>query len=61
LDQIQAEKTGVAFEEVREQIESSIPIRRYGLPEEFAKVVVFLASGANTYMTGQALVVDGGW
>lgn len=60
LDQIQADKAGVPFEELREQIESSIPIGRYGLPEEFAKVVVFLASGANTYVTGQALVVDGG-
>ncbi|WP_284250992.1 SDR family oxidoreductase [Tetragenococcus osmophilus] len=33
---------------------------RYGKPEEFAKVAAFLVSGANTYLTGQNLLVDGG-
>ncbi|WP_085991292.1 SDR family oxidoreductase [Oceanobacillus senegalensis] len=40
--------------------ESEIPMGRYGEPEEFAKAIVFLASGANTYITGQTLVVEGG-
>lgn len=60
LDNIQADKQGVPYEELRTKIESSIPIGRYGKPEEFAKTVVFLASGANTYVTGQTIVVDGG-
>ncbi|UJL45554.1 SDR family oxidoreductase [Virgibacillus sp. NKC19-16] len=60
LDQTRADKLDISYEELREQTESSIPIGRYGRPDEFAKMVVFLSSGANTYMTGQSFVVDGG-
>ena len=60
LDQKRADQAGVSAEEVREKAEQNIPIGRYGEPEEFAKAVVFLASGANTYLTGQSLVIDGG-
>lgn len=60
LDQIQADKQGVTLEEARTQNEAMIPIGRYGEPEEFARVAVFLGSAANAYVTGQALVVDGG-
>ncbi|WP_028784836.1 SDR family oxidoreductase [Thalassobacillus devorans] len=60
LDERRAEKLGTTAEKVKEQTEQSIPIGRYGEPDEFAKAVVFLASGANTYLTGQSLVVDGG-
>ncbi|MCF6092662.1 SDR family oxidoreductase [Microaerobacter geothermalis] len=60
LDQIRGDKLGISREEVRKQMETQIPLGRYGEPEEFAKAVVFFASGANTYITGQALLVDGG-
>jgi 3-oxoacyl-[acyl-carrier protein] reductase len=60
LDQVRADKLGVTAEEVRVQTEKSIPLGRYGEPEEFAKVAVYLCSGANSYVTGQAFVVDGG-
>ncbi|WP_066196374.1 MULTISPECIES: SDR family oxidoreductase [Gracilibacillus] len=43
-----------------QQLGENIPIGRIGQPDEFAKAVVFLGSGANTYITGQTLVVDGG-
>jgi NAD(P)-dependent dehydrogenase (short-subunit alcohol dehydrogenase family) len=36
------------------------PMRRIGEPEEIAGAAVFLASPASTFMTGQAIVVDGG-
>ncbi|TLS37241.1 SDR family oxidoreductase [Pseudalkalibacillus caeni] len=60
LDQANAEKAGLSAEDVRAKSENSIPMGRYGEPEEFAKAVVFLGSGANTYLTGQSIVVDGG-
>lgn len=60
LDRIRADKLGVTYEELREKTEESIPMGRYGTPEEFAKAVLFFCSGANTYITGQAFVVDGG-
>ena len=59
LDTITAEKRGDSFDEFTDHQKSLIPIGRYGQPEEFAKVVVFLASAANTYLTGQSLVIDG--
>ncbi|WP_377891024.1 SDR family oxidoreductase [Alkalihalobacillus sp. R86527] len=60
LDGKRADKLGVTVEELKEKTEQSIPIKRYGEPDEFAKMLVFLGSGANTYVTGQSLVVDGG-
>jgi len=40
--------------------EQYIPLKRFGSPEEVAKVAVFFASDASSYVTGQSLVVDGG-
>lgn len=57
---INAKKNGVSIEEEADKQYKTIPLGRYGEPEEFAKVVVFLASDANTYMTGSTLLVDGG-
>ncbi|WP_078393576.1 SDR family oxidoreductase [Shouchella patagoniensis] len=60
LDRTKAERNGVTYEEIKEAEEYAIPMRRYGHPAEFARQAVFLCSGANTYVTGQALLVDGG-
>jgi len=47
---------------VRQQaILSRIPAGRWGEPEDFKGPVVFLASQASNYVTGEVLVVDGGW
>jgi len=46
--------------EVRRTYETRIPMRRIGTAEEVADVVLFLASDAARYVTGQELVVDGG-
>ena len=45
---------------VRRTYEERIPLGRIGTPEEVADVIVFLASDAARYVTGQELIVDGG-
>ncbi|WP_163578980.1 SDR family oxidoreductase [Gracilibacillus saliphilus] len=49
-----------SVEERIQQAGANIPIGRIGQPEEFAKAILFLGSAANTYITGQTLIVDGG-
>jgi 3-oxoacyl-[acyl-carrier protein] reductase len=44
----------------RERFASGIPLRRLGLPEEVASAALFLVSDEASYVTGAALVVDGG-
>jgi len=41
-------------------IKKFIPMRRIGVPEDIARVAVFLASADSAYVTGQVLTVDGG-
>jgi len=38
-----------------------IPAGRLAMPEEIAEVAAFLVSGNNTYLTGQNIIVDGGF
>jgi len=45
----------------KEKIAIQIPAKRVGLPEEFAAVATFILSERASYLTGQAIVVDGGW
>lgn len=60
LDHIRAAKLGLSYDEAKEQLMDAIPMGRYGTPDEFARTIVFLGSFANTYVTGQSIVVDGG-
>jgi NAD(P)-dependent dehydrogenase (short-subunit alcohol dehydrogenase family) len=47
--------------EVRTLIEGLHPLKRLGMPEEIAEVVLFLCSGRASFITGHPLLVDGGY
>jgi len=60
LDEARAKRLNISKEEIDKNSKRKIPLGRYGQPEEFAKVVCFIASGANGYITGSSILVDGG-
>ena len=60
LDKMRAEKAEFSVEELQQNTFKTIPLGRYGIPAEYGKLSVFLCSAANTYITGQSILVDGG-
>jgi 3-oxoacyl-[acyl-carrier protein] reductase len=60
IDEINARKAGISPEEQRRRSVSTIPQGRYGEPDEYGRVAVFLLSAAATYVTGASVQVDGG-
>lgn len=60
LDAYVAQRRGETTEQVRARIKATIPLGRYGAPEEFANAAVFLVSPAASFITGATLAVDGG-
>lgn len=61
LDAAAAKRAGSTPEEVAQASRASIPMDRYGDPQEFADVVTFLASARASYVTGAQIRVDGGF
>lgn len=57
---IASEMTKVLGDAVLDEVKKRIPANRVGLPEDVAACVLFLASPAASYITGQILTVDGG-
>ncbi|HUI54224.1 MAG TPA: SDR family oxidoreductase [Bryobacteraceae bacterium] len=55
-----AKKQGVTPKEIEDRWASQTPLQRVGQPEEFANLVVFLASERASYITGVSIAVDGG-
>jgi 2-deoxy-D-gluconate 3-dehydrogenase len=53
--------TGKSLDQMAVDIGQRIPLARMGEPDEVARIVLFLASGAADYMTGETIVVDGGY
>ncbi len=60
LDEAKAKREGRTVEEVSAESTGSIPVGRYGKPEEYGDVVTFLASARAAYLTGSVIRVDGG-
>ena len=60
LDEQKARREGRAVEEIAAESVASIPVGRYGRPEEYADVVAFLASERAAYVTGSVIRIDGG-
>jgi 3-oxoacyl-[acyl-carrier protein] reductase len=56
-----AKSENVAPEKIHERWAAAVPMRRLGQPEEFANLVVFLASERSSYITGVSVAVDGGY
>ncbi|MCB1235054.1 MAG: SDR family oxidoreductase [Verrucomicrobiae bacterium] len=59
LDTLWAGQKGIAYDEQRRQSEAAIPLGRYGEPADFGRIVAFLCSEANAYVSGQNLLIDG--
>jgi NAD(P)-dependent dehydrogenase (short-subunit alcohol dehydrogenase family) len=57
---VEAKMTGLAEAELLRRAEAKIPLGRIGTPEEVARVVLFLASGEASYVTGAIVPMDGG-
>jgi 3-oxoacyl-[acyl-carrier protein] reductase len=57
---ITTDMTGALSDEVKQTIQSKIPMNLLGKPEDIANAVAFLASAEASYITGQVLCVDGG-
>jgi 3-oxoacyl-[acyl-carrier protein] reductase len=60
IDADLAQRQGRTREEVERDSLATIPVRRYGRPEEFGAAAAFLASVPAAYITGVTLLVDGG-
>jgi 3-oxoacyl-[acyl-carrier protein] reductase len=60
LDTIRGSALGKSADDVRETWAKTIPLGRYGEPNEYANAAVFLLSDAAQYVTGATLQVDGG-
>jgi len=60
LATVRAEEAGITFDEALANMTADIPLGRIGDAEEFANLVVFLASERASYITGTTIQVDGG-
>ncbi|MGV8899208.1 MAG: SDR family oxidoreductase [Burkholderiaceae bacterium] len=60
LDEQKAKREGRSVDDVEAESTASIPLGRYGRPDEYGAVVAFLASVHSSYVTGSVIRIDGG-
>lgn len=60
MDRAASEQTGKTIAQIEAERSATVPMHRYGTPEEFGAVVAFLASERASYLTGSVIRVDGG-
>jgi 3-oxoacyl-[acyl-carrier protein] reductase len=60
LDEINGRRQGISADDQKTRSLASIPMKRYGAPDEFGRAAAFLLSDAANYVTGATLQVDGG-
>lgn len=60
LDEQKAEREGRSVADVASESVASIPLGRYGQPEEYGDAAAFLASDRASYITGSTIRIDGG-
>ena len=61
LNSKKAEKLGIKISKIEDTIKETIPMKRFGKPEEYANLVCFLASDKSDYITGTNIPIDGGF
>lgn len=61
LEKLVRDRLAMGLPDPRERLRARIPLGRLGLPAELAGTYVWLASRLSAYVTGQTIVVDGGW
>ncbi len=57
---VKSESEGKSFEEIKTELERSIPVKKIGSPEEFGAFSAFLLSEIASYITGVTVLIDGG-
>ncbi len=60
MDRAASEQSGKTIAQIEAERSATVPLQRYGTPEEFGAVVAFLASERASYLTGSVIRVDGG-
>lgn len=60
LDAVNSKRSGISAEEQQARMTATIPLGRYGQPDEFGRTAAFLLSDAASYITGASIQVDGG-
>ncbi|MEM9217798.1 MAG: SDR family oxidoreductase [Cyanobacteria bacterium P01_F01_bin.150] len=52
---------GSALDDVKSQVASMVPLKRFGEPAEIVDAVAFLVSDSSSFMLGEEITIDGGW